>query len=307
MKEIERTGALNQIYVLIPRVMNDIGGIAKTRKNEQQKYSFRGIEDFYLAAHPALIAHGVFCAPTVLEREMYRFEKTNEYGKVTTWCHVALKVEHRFYAPDGSYVSVTTWGEGLDNSDKASNKAMSGAMKYALIELFCVPTQDVEDSDRTTPEQGTRRAASARTTEDIPIASPGIRPAATPQVGRQIDGTSNPAGRGPVEAQGRGGTIHRPEHLPPVDELAAEAEAKMAAKPATLPPGVIETGQAANMHRIFKEALRAPLRKQADALLYDWLKVQGIVDSNGDPTTKAILKENFYDVREAAEQHARSL
>lgn len=160
------------IYRLIPQVMRAIGAVSKDRKNEQQKYSFRGIEDFYQAAHPALIEYGVFCAPTVLDREEYRFEKTNFDGKITTWLHVALKVEHRFYASDGSYVPVTTWGEGLDNSDKASNKAMSGAMKYALIELFCVPTKDVEDSDRDSPEQGSKRKNANVTTQPIPISRP---------------------------------------------------------------------------------------------------------------------------------------
>lgn len=163
---------MSDIYTLIPKVMKDIGGVAKNRKNEQQKYSFRGIEDFYQAAHPAMITHGVFCAPSVLERDIYRFDKTNEYGKTTTWCHVAMKVNHRFYGPDGSFVDVVTWGEGLDNSDKASNKAMSGAMKYALIELFCVPTADVEDSDRTTPEAGTARKPVDVTTKPIPIRKP---------------------------------------------------------------------------------------------------------------------------------------
>jgi hypothetical protein len=145
---------MSQIFELIPKVMADIGAVAKTRKNEQQKYMFRGIEDLYQAAHPAMVKHGVFCAPQVMERTEYRYEKTNEYGKTSTWLHVALKICHSFCAPDGSNVQVITMGEGLDNSDKASNKAMSAAMKYALIELFCVPTADVEDSDRTTPEQG---------------------------------------------------------------------------------------------------------------------------------------------------------
>ncbi len=158
-----------QIYQLIPKVMKDIGAISKDRRNEQQKYAFRGIEDFYQAAHPAMIQHGIFCAPKTLTREAYRFEKTNDQGRATTWIHVALEVEHRFFAGDGSSVSVTTWGEGLDNSDKATNKAMSGAMKYALIELFCVPTKDVEDSDRESPETGIRRADVPRIEEDIPI------------------------------------------------------------------------------------------------------------------------------------------
>lgn len=147
-----------QIYELIPKVMKDIGAVSKDRRNEQQKYAFRGIEDFYAAAQPAYIAHGIFCAPKVLSRTEYRFEKTNDQGRVTSWLHVALEVEHRFFAPDGSFVPVTTWGEGLDNSDKATNKAMSGAMKYAVIELFSVPTKDVEDADRDSPETGTRQA-----------------------------------------------------------------------------------------------------------------------------------------------------
>lgn len=149
---------MSAIYQLIPKVMADIGSVGKDRRNEQQRYAFRGIEDMYHAAQPAMVKHGIFCAPEVIEREVYRFEKTNDSGKSTTWLHVALKVTHRFYAEDGSNVSVTTWGEGLDNSDKATNKAMSGAMKYALIELFCVPTADVEDSDRTSPENGTRNS-----------------------------------------------------------------------------------------------------------------------------------------------------
>ncbi len=144
----------SQIFDLIPKVMGDIGAIGKDRKNEQQRYSFRGIEDFYNAAHPAMVKHGVFCAPEVVEHKCDVFEKTNNDGKVTTWRHVTIRVKHRFYAPDGSSVDVTTMGEGLDNSDKATNKAMSGAMKYALIELFSVPTEDVEDADRTTYETG---------------------------------------------------------------------------------------------------------------------------------------------------------
>lgn len=144
------------IYVKISKVMADIGAVGKNRKNQQQNYAFRGIEDFYNAAHPAMVANGVFCCPEVLVREEYRFTKANDRGGETTWLHVTLKVRHRFYCEDGSYIDVTTVGEGLDNSDKASNKAMSGAMKYALIELFSVPTEDVEDADRTTPEQGVK-------------------------------------------------------------------------------------------------------------------------------------------------------
>lgn len=169
-----------QIFELIPKVMKDIGAVAKSSKNEAQKYMFRSIDSFYQAAHPAMAAHGVFCAPEVVNRTEYRYEKINDYGKTTTWVHVVLKVVHRFYAPDGSSIEVTTVGEGLDNSDKASSKCMSAAMKYALIELFCVPTEDVEESDKTTPEAGLKRAPAAPVTLVPTPAPPKEAPPAAP-------------------------------------------------------------------------------------------------------------------------------
>lgn len=155
-----------QIFQLIPKVMEAIGAIGKDRKNDAQGYKFRGIEDFYNAAHPALVKHGVFCCPQVLECESQdRVNPTNGKSSI----RVTMKVLHKFYGPDGSSVDVVTCGEGVDSSDKATNKAMSAAMKYALIELFSVPTQDVEDADRHDPEVGARPTAVARTVEDIPI------------------------------------------------------------------------------------------------------------------------------------------
>lgn len=171
------------IFKLIPLVMADIGSVSKDRRNEQQKYQFRGIEDMYKAAHPAFVKHGVFCVPEVLEHHIDVFERSNEFGKVTYWRHAILKVKHQFYAEDGSHVDVITMGEGLDNSDKAVNKAMSGAMKYALIELFSTPTEDVEDADRTSPEAG-------KSVTLAPIPPIKNVPEETPEIPADVDGGS---------------------------------------------------------------------------------------------------------------------
>lgn|SRR3990167_1546610 len=154
-----------QIFQLIPKVMQEIGAVGKDRKNEQQGYKFRGIEDFYNAAHPALVKYGVFCCPQVIDVDSQ--DRVTKNGSPAI--RVTLKVSHKFYGPDGSFVDVVTCGEGIDSSDKATNKAMSAAMKYALIELFSVPTQDVEDADRHDPEVGARPMAVPRIEEDIPI------------------------------------------------------------------------------------------------------------------------------------------
>lgn len=86
-----------------------------------------------------------------------------------------------------------------------------------------------------------------------------------------------------------------------------EAKAVMSAKPAALPADCIELGQAVNFERTFRDALKPALRKQAEEISHDWLKRQGIVDGDGTPTAKAILKQNYYDVREEAVAYAASL
>lgn len=139
-----------KIFSLIPKIMADIKPIGKDQRNSVQNYKFRGIDDMYNTIHPVLTKHGVFCCPRVINTESSEID----CGDNKTAYRVILTVAHRFYAEDGSCIEVITVGEGLDRSDKASNKALSAAMKYAFIELFSIPTEDMEDSDRESPEAG---------------------------------------------------------------------------------------------------------------------------------------------------------
>lgn len=143
-----------QIYTLLSKVMGDIGAVGKDSQNVQQGYKFRGIDAMLNAAHPALVKHGVFCCPEIQSVDSQERVVTNSQGKQTNYIRVAITMRYTFWAPDGSSVSVVTAGEGLDTSDKATNKAMSAAMKYALIQLFSIPTADMDDADRTSPEAG---------------------------------------------------------------------------------------------------------------------------------------------------------
>lgn len=159
-----------QIYTLIPKVMASIGAVGKDRQNKDQNYRFRGLEDIYNAVHPALVANGVFCVPQVLTHESQ--DRVSKNG--SPMIRVVMKIAHRFYAPDGSSVEVTTCGEGIDNSDKATNKAMSFAMKYAYVELLAWPYADVEDGDIASPDVGARKNDVPRIEEDIPLLASGV-------------------------------------------------------------------------------------------------------------------------------------
>jgi hypothetical protein len=132
-----------QIYALIPKVMADIGAIGKDRKNEKQGYKFRGIDDVYNAANGALSKHGVFCVPEVLEET--RTERTNSNG--TLLFYIAIKVKYTFFAPDGSSIEAVVVSEGFDSGDKATFKSLSGAQKYAFLQVFCIPTEEQKDAE----------------------------------------------------------------------------------------------------------------------------------------------------------------
>jgi hypothetical protein len=136
------------IYQSINAIMKHVPSIGKDRKNQQQGYNFRGIDDMYNALNPLLAEHGVFATSEVLNTE--REERQTKSGG--TLFYSILTVKFTFFATDGSSVTSTMIGEGMDSADKASNKAMSTAYKYALMQLFCIPTEDVKDTEYQTHE-----------------------------------------------------------------------------------------------------------------------------------------------------------
>jgi hypothetical protein len=155
-----------KIYKQINAVMNDLGAIAKDRKNTHQGYAFRGIEDFYNSIHPELSAKGVFIVTQVIDK----VSETHQKGDKTSF-RVMLNVNHKFYADDGSFVEVITAGEGVDTSDKATSKAMSMAMKYAFIQTFSIPTTDISDPERDSPS-----VDSTNPKEEKPQAAKTVKP-----------------------------------------------------------------------------------------------------------------------------------
>lgn len=138
-----------QVHELIGKAMADIGAIGKDSFNSQQKFKYRGVDAVMNALHPVMQKYGLFCTPDVLEQ--IREERLTTNGG--TLKYSILKVKYTMYAPDGSTVSATVIGEGMDSGDKASNKAMSVAFKYAMFQLLCIPTEEMIDTDAETPPE----------------------------------------------------------------------------------------------------------------------------------------------------------
>ena len=130
-----------KVYAAISAVAKEMAstGISKDRVNKVQGFNFRGIDQVYNALAPALVTHGLVILPRLTERSCT--ERINKNG--TALFYVVVKAEFDFVSTeDGSIHTVTTYGEAMDSGDKATNKAMSIAYKYAAFQAFCIPTEE---------------------------------------------------------------------------------------------------------------------------------------------------------------------
>lgn len=141
-----------EVYKSINKVQAALAktGISKDRTNTQGSgYKFRGIDDVYNAIAPLLADHGLVIIPRMLARSCE--ERLSKSGGALFY--VTVEAEFDFVsAADGSKHTARTFGEAMDSGDKATNKAMSAAYKYAAFQTFAIPTEGDNDADAHTHE-----------------------------------------------------------------------------------------------------------------------------------------------------------
>jgi hypothetical protein len=141
-----------QVYVAIAAVTHDLTrtGIAKTRVNKQgDGYKFRGVDDVFNALSPLLSQHKLCIIPRMVERTTT--ERQSAKGNPLFFTVVTAEFDF-VSAVDGSKHTARTIGEAMDSGDKATNKAMSAAYKYAAFLTFCIPLEGMADADETSQE-----------------------------------------------------------------------------------------------------------------------------------------------------------
>jgi hypothetical protein len=142
----------NLIHQKMIAILRDVPMIGKNQRNVKQNFNFRGIDTVYNELHGILAKHGVFTTSEILA------ERSEERQSHAGGCLIyrILTIKYNFFAEDGSSVSSTVIGEGMDSGDKASNKAMAVAHKYTLLQAFAIPTDDLKDPDFETHEVAPR-------------------------------------------------------------------------------------------------------------------------------------------------------
>lgn len=131
--------AINDIQAELAKI-----GIAKGRVNQAQNFKFRSIDDVFNALSPLLAAHKLCILPRMISRTST--PQTNSKGTVMNY--VCVEAEFDFiHSGDTSKHTIKTFGEAMDSGDKATNKAMSAAYKYAALQAFAIPTEADNDAD----------------------------------------------------------------------------------------------------------------------------------------------------------------
>lgn len=136
--------AINAVQMALAKV-----GIGKDSKNQAQGFMFRGIDAVYNTLSPLLAQNGLCILPRMISRSCE--ERVNAKG--TALFYVTVEAEFDLVsALDGSKHTIKTFGEAMDSGDKATNKAMSAAYKYACFQAFAIPTEGDNDADGQTHE-----------------------------------------------------------------------------------------------------------------------------------------------------------
>lgn len=142
--------AVPAIYGAVWAVMRDVRGIGKLGHLAEggQQYKFRRYDDMANALGEAFREHGIFVQTTTLKSEYATREVPRQNGSGTTvWTSCRIAKRYRFTSlADGSTLEAEGFGEGRDMGDKATSKAETMAIKYALSQAFMLAV-DVDDPD----------------------------------------------------------------------------------------------------------------------------------------------------------------
>jgi hypothetical protein len=128
----------------LAEVRRRIGYIQKRGHNERFNYSYVTAADIAGSVGDILSELGVVVIPSL---ENITYESAASRGETTRMARVVMA--YTFADVDsGEEIVAKVAGQGLDTGDKAPYKAMTGALKYALLQSFLLATGDDPEDER---------------------------------------------------------------------------------------------------------------------------------------------------------------
>lgn len=138
---------MSKVLQALHAVMADIGAVEKGGVNKFQKYRYRSIDDCMAALQPLLVKHRLLMLPSYKGGGL-RVDHEGDTGMFLT----TVECEVSFVSvDDGGECRVVFAGQGADKGDKGLYKAFAGALKYAITQTFCIPTEGAKDAEADSP------------------------------------------------------------------------------------------------------------------------------------------------------------
>ena len=141
------------IFQCLASIKREIEVIKKDQNNQALKYKFRGIDQIYNYLHPIFQKYGCVFIPNTksVNTTIMDVTKYNKYEKkdiTQKQMFTEIEIEYSIIAEDGTSVKGSIFGHGLDYAgDKAIYKAMAGAHKYFILQVFGIPTEEAKDPE----------------------------------------------------------------------------------------------------------------------------------------------------------------
>ena len=164
-------------------VMGEVGYIQKQGKTQSgPSFTYMKHDDVVAALRPALVKHGVAYLATVKPETVSCVEHSMTKSGTQRY-KTTLMMDMTFVNIDdpGDAYNVSFPGEGIDDSDKGSGKALSYATKNGLLKTFMIESGDEADNEAATQEtaprpqavrQDQQREQAAVTQQAAPAATP---------------------------------------------------------------------------------------------------------------------------------------
>lgn len=136
------------VYERLAKVTQEMPAVEKD-KNHAQGYKYRSIDAICGVVHELFAKHKLTLIPRVLKSEKVIVDRVKNDNVVGKNVHVSMEIEYRLICLDDASELIVgpIMTEGVDPGDKATFKATSMGLKYALIQLFTIPVQNTYDGD----------------------------------------------------------------------------------------------------------------------------------------------------------------
>lgn len=147
---------IDNLHNAIIRVMQDVKNIDKSMTIGEGRNSYKGVadKDVKFIIGQSMAKNGLTCLPVNIQPSMKieRWDALDYAGKPTVKQSVFTEVLCTYkitHSSSNESIEIQGYGHGVDTQDKSAGKALTYALKNALLYMFLVPTGSIDDTDNT--------------------------------------------------------------------------------------------------------------------------------------------------------------